>query len=358
MDDGLLHQYASNLPRHLIAVAHAAIRSLLPAESGFGGAALGSTASQLVLQLSLPGARIAQLARRCGITQQAAGGLLAQLERRGLLVRAPDPGDRRAHALRLTASGVRLRRRLAASDRAFGRHLRTLLGHRRLAQFRRDCGELAAVLVYQGEPMSLIARTPGALCLALTGLATHCEHALMDLARSSGFLGLKLSYGQVLTHLSPPGATIADLARINSVSKQGISRIVRELETRGFIERRLVDRDRRTRLVVLSRRGFALIRASITNIAVLEQQFTAILGRSRSRRLARMLEELAQRLEPPPGRAANGRPGPLALERAIERLYAQRAALDTAELFIRSGDAWRLSPEALRLLARLRLRSS
>jgi DNA-binding MarR family transcriptional regulator len=60
---------------------------------------------------------ITQLAGRMGVSQQAASKSVADMERRGLLVRVPAPGDARARHLRLTDAGhgaVTAARRLRA----------------------------------------------------------------------------------------------------------------------------------------------------------------------------------------------------------------------------------------------------
>ena len=49
------------------------------------------------------------LARRAGLGPSAMTGLIDRMERDGLVARRPDPADRRAHRIRLTAEGRRLR---------------------------------------------------------------------------------------------------------------------------------------------------------------------------------------------------------------------------------------------------------
>jgi DNA-binding MarR family transcriptional regulator len=50
----------------------------------------------------------AQLARNSFVTDQSAADMIKALESRGLILRVPDPGDRRRRVLRLTAAGREL----------------------------------------------------------------------------------------------------------------------------------------------------------------------------------------------------------------------------------------------------------
>ena len=55
-----------------------------------------------------------ELARRCGVDPSNLSDVLEQLTKRKLVLSRPSEHDRRALAIRLTADGVRLRRRLVA----------------------------------------------------------------------------------------------------------------------------------------------------------------------------------------------------------------------------------------------------
>ncbi len=52
------------------------------------------------------GSRLTELADRSGLTKQAVGEAVAELERLGYLTRVPDPLDRRAKIIKLTEHGV------------------------------------------------------------------------------------------------------------------------------------------------------------------------------------------------------------------------------------------------------------
>ena len=55
-----------------------------------------------------------ELARRCGVDPSNLGGVVDQLTEQGLVLSRPAAHDKRVRVIRLTADGVRLRRRLVA----------------------------------------------------------------------------------------------------------------------------------------------------------------------------------------------------------------------------------------------------
>ena len=68
-----------------------------------------------------------QLADRLGADKSHVVRLIDQLERRGLLTRAPDPTDRRRHQIELTPAGRKLLRHVATGvERAESEYLGTL----------------------------------------------------------------------------------------------------------------------------------------------------------------------------------------------------------------------------------------
>ena len=52
------------------------------------------------------GSRLTELAERAGLTKQAVGEAVAELEELGYVERLPDPRDRRAKIIKLTARGL------------------------------------------------------------------------------------------------------------------------------------------------------------------------------------------------------------------------------------------------------------
>ena len=91
------------------------------------------------------GSRLTTLAERSGLTKQAIGEVVDELERLGHVERTADPGDRRAKIIRLTERGVQgqvaAARILKEVEKRWARHL----GRERIDMLRRTLEEIIAI---------------------------------------------------------------------------------------------------------------------------------------------------------------------------------------------------------------------
>ena len=97
----------------------------------------------VLVHLPLEGGRLTDLAEAAGVTKQAMGPLVDDMERFGYVRRVPDPTDRRAKRICFTESGIALledSREIVA--RIWARYAE-ILGERRLTTLRNS---LAALL--------------------------------------------------------------------------------------------------------------------------------------------------------------------------------------------------------------------
>ena len=113
---------------------------------GYGGLSLAHIG--LLPHLDEDGTRITTLAERAGMTKQGMGQLVVDLERQGLLTRAPDPADRRATLVRFTDAGLRFLADAVAVTGELEAEYAANLGEQRLAALR----ETLAVLVEHEQP--------------------------------------------------------------------------------------------------------------------------------------------------------------------------------------------------------------
>jgi DNA-binding MarR family transcriptional regulator len=80
---------------------------------------------------------VTRLAELLGVSRQAASKLADEMVRRGYLLRAADPDDRRRTRLRLSAKGRRVRQRAAEESAKIEAELRAAVGDRAVDGLRR-----------------------------------------------------------------------------------------------------------------------------------------------------------------------------------------------------------------------------
>ena len=120
---------------------------------------------------------------------------------------------------------------------------------------------------------------------------------MMAKVATRGFNDVTPAFSSLMPLLDATGARPSTLAQRAGITKQAISQLVRELETRGYVEQVPDSTDTRAKIVRLTKRGAALhaacaeVRQELHSIAI------AKLGKSRVSRLRRDLMELAAALE-------------------------------------------------------------
>ncbi|MEM1414726.1 MAG: MarR family transcriptional regulator [Myxococcota bacterium] len=101
---------------------------------------------QVMVHLALEGSRATELAARAGMTKQAMGRLVDEVERIGLVERSPDPADGRARLVRPTREGRRFYRvARKCIDEALGQ-LAADVGEARVARLQRDLAHVVRAL--------------------------------------------------------------------------------------------------------------------------------------------------------------------------------------------------------------------
>ncbi len=98
-----------------------------------------------------------------------------------------------------------------------------------------------------------------------------------ELARR-GYDDVRLSHNTLLAHLDLAGNTITQIAERAQMTKQAMGVLAEELETMGYISRRVDARDGRARVLTFTERGRKLLLESLTIIDEIERQYTARLG--------------------------------------------------------------------------------
>jgi DNA-binding MarR family transcriptional regulator len=131
-----------------------------------------------------------------------------------------------------------------------------------------------------------------ALTAALLTVAGDLTRRINDGVEARGF-EVRPAYGFAFTRLAPDGATVTDLATHLGVTKQAASQLVDELVRKGYAERRPYPGDARSRLVVLTERGWACTRAAEEAAADAVRPWVELLGEGEVRVLRDRLARIA-----------------------------------------------------------------
>ena len=117
--------------------------------------------------------------------------------------------------------------------------------------------------------------------------------AMMTRLAARGFDGMTPAFAGLIPLLDASGARPTVLAQKSGVTKQAMSQLVRELETRGYVEQVPDPTDTRAKIVRLTKRGVALREACLLARRELQTLAAETLGKARLMRLQKDLLRLA-----------------------------------------------------------------
>ncbi len=116
--------------------------------------------------------------------------------------------------------------------------------------------------------------------------------------RERGYLDLMVSYPALLANLDTEGTSITNLAAKAGVTRQAASQLVREIEARGYLERRPDPKDGRVVMVWRTERGQRLLMDALEVVSELEAEFAEYLGRGGFESMKSGLSLLLDHIDP------------------------------------------------------------
>jgi DNA-binding MarR family transcriptional regulator len=116
-----------------------------------GHEGLGTAHTALLPHVDLGGTRATALAERAGMSKQAVGQVVRDLERQGYVERQPDPSDSRATLVRFTEAGWRFLRDAGDVKREIEAEYGAALGEERMRLLRSALNDLLAYEEGQGR---------------------------------------------------------------------------------------------------------------------------------------------------------------------------------------------------------------
>ena len=116
--------------------------------------------------------------------------------------------------------------------------------------------------------------------------------SLHERLREAGWSDVRPAHGFVLLATRDRPTTTTELAKVLSVSKQAVSKLLDAMDAGGYVERESSDADGRVKTVVLAERGRRLLAAVEAIYADLEWEWAHVIGRDSVEQLRSWLTEV------------------------------------------------------------------
>jgi DNA-binding MarR family transcriptional regulator len=130
------------------------------------------------------------------------------------------------------------------------------------------------------DPLGVTAPEPIAddLVLLFAALADHTRAEIAAAVAEAGYPDLRPSDGYLVQHLLGGAVNIGELAGRMGITAQGVSKVVIEMERKGYVRRSADPADQRTRMVTLTERGWESVYATRQLRAQVNRRLRTMLG--------------------------------------------------------------------------------
>ena len=115
---------------------------------------------------------------------------------------------------------------------------------------------------------------------------------ILEQLQEAGFTDLVPAHLTVLRWPGPQGRRPSDLAKQTGMTKQAVNYLLRQLEQRGYLERRDDPDDRRSKRIDLTARGRTAAETIRATVRQIEREWTRELGAEQLEQLRQLLLEL------------------------------------------------------------------
>lgn len=117
--------------------------------------------------------------------------------------------------------------------------------------------------------------------------------AVAELA-SHGYADFKMAYMPLLMNIQPEGITNNELAKKARVTKQAMSKVVKELLEFGYIKTSEHDTDKRSAVIYLTSKGKKMVITARMRMLEVEKEYEALIGKKKFEELKESLRTIIQ----------------------------------------------------------------
>jgi|ERR687887_486128 DNA-binding MarR family transcriptional regulator len=137
-------------------------------------------------------------------------------------------------------------------------------------------------------------RTDPDLGVLASRLLFAVQRELFVVLAQQGHESLRPQHGAVLAYLDAEGSRATDLARRSGQHKQVVGKVIDELESLGYVERRPDPTDRRAKIIVPTPRGLDQMTRSDAIIAAMEHRHAQAVGADAYDEFKRVFRQIVQ----------------------------------------------------------------
>lgn len=107
-----------------------------------------------------------------------------------------------------------------------------------------------------------------------------------------GFEDIRPVHGFMFKRMTPNGATGIEIAEFLGITKQAVSKMVDYLEKSGYVMKQAHPTDKRGKIIVLTERGWLVVKAKEEILTEIEQRWIEKIGAERMQMLKEDLKKL------------------------------------------------------------------
>ncbi|HEY9262815.1 MarR family winged helix-turn-helix transcriptional regulator [Chitinophaga sp.] len=137
-----------------------------------------------------------------------------------------------------------------------------------------------------------LAKRPDSLARLINLFKKDIDQRITQRVQERGYKNFKLGDMVLLVHIDPQGTINNDLARKARISKQAMSKVVKNLEAENYISTRKHDTDNRASVIFLTEKGKDFMINAYEGVDEIQALYESIIGTDALTELKTILKKL------------------------------------------------------------------
>ncbi|KAA2241430.1 MarR family transcriptional regulator [Chitinophaga agrisoli] len=143
-----------------------------------------------------------------------------------------------------------------------------------------------------------LAQRPRLLIRMVNFMKKDMDGRLMEKLQQKGYTDFKMGDMVLIANIAPEGIINNELAKKALITKQAMSKVVKNLEAAGYIVTRKHETDNRAMVIFLSDKGKELVIAATESVLEIEEHYASLIGGTDAATLKDLLKKLVGNIYP------------------------------------------------------------